>query len=301
MSVKKIYNPYKIRNLVASIGIFDGVHRGHQKILKKLVGEAKKRKTKSLVITFYPHPRKVLKSDSNIPLLTSLKHRLRLIEDFNVDFILVIKFTKYFSKMKAEDFVKKILVDKLNVKTLIVGKDFLFGYKERGDFRLLKNVSKKYGFKVFGIESLKLKKGLVSSTRVRHLIEKNNLKEASLMLGRKVTVLGTVVKGRRIGRKLGFPTANINPHHEAIPGSGVYTVDVRMKKKVYKGVLNIGTRPTFSKDKEPSIELHILNFKKDIYGKNIEITFKRRIRKERKFNSVEALRKQIKIDASNSK
>ena len=166
---------------------------------------------------------------------------------------------------------------------------------------LLKSLSKIYNFRLVGVSSVKIKKKVVSSTRIRKAIEKGDLKNASLMLGRPVTILGTVVRGEAIGRKIGFPTANINPHHEAIPSSGVYAVDARMGKKIYKAVLNIGIRPTIGKDKEPTIEIHILRFKKNIYGKDIEIIFKRKIRDEKKFSSIEKLRMQIKKDILNAK
>jgi len=301
--VKKIYSLYKIQKTTATIGIFDGVHRGHQRILRKLIKEAKRQNTKSLVITFHPHPRKLLNSGSTIPFLISLEHRRRLIESLGVDFFRVIKFTKSFSRMKAGNFIKKVLIRSLDIKALIVGEDFLFGYNREGDFALLKRESKKYGFKLFGVKPAKIKGAFASSTRIRRKIEKGDLKNASLMLGRPITILGTVVKGRSIGRRLGFPTANIDPHHEVIPSSGVYAVDVKIQKKLYGGVLNIGTRPTFVNDrkKDPSIELYIFNFKKDIYRKDVEIIFKRKIRKERRFPSAEALRKQIQKDVLRAK
>ncbi len=294
--MKRIYGLYKIRGAHATIGIFDGVHRGHQRILKKLVSEARRLKTKALVITFFPHPRKVLNPGAKVPLLISLEHRLRLIEERGVDFFLVIKFTKAFSRIRAADFIKGVLIDKLDIKTLVVGENFLFGHKGGGDFPALKRLSRRCGFRLIGVGPVRMKSKYISSTRIRCAIEKGDLKNASLMLARPVTVLGTVVKGQQLGRRLGFPTANIDPHHEAIPPSGVYAVDVRLRKKNYKGILNIGTRPTFRKDREPTIELHIFNFKKDIYKKDVEIIFKRKIRDERRFSSAEALRKQIKND-----
>ena len=294
--MKKISDLYKIRKLTASIGIFDGVHRGHQKILKKLVTEAARHNTKSLVITFHPHPRKVLNPHSHVPFLTSMEHRLKLIKELGVDFFLVVNFTKSLSRVSPDDFIKKILLDKLNINALIVGKNFLFGCKGRGNFTLLERASRKYGFFLLGVEPVKMKGKYISSTRIRGAIEKGDLKNASLMLNRPVTVLGTVIKGRRIGRKLGFPTANIDPHHEAIPPRGVYAVSVRVYKKNHNAILNIGTRPTFGGDIKDILELHILNFKKDIYGEDVEIMFKRKIRCEKRFGSVEALRTQIKYD-----
>lgn len=294
--MKRIYSLSKIQNAIATIGIFDSVHRGHQKILKKLVKEARHSGAKSLVITFHPHPRKVLRPDAKIPFITSLEHRLRLIESLGVDSSLVIRFTRSLSRMSARDFINKILVRRLGVKAIVVGVNFLFGNRDKGNFILLKKLSRLYGFKLFGVKPIRIKGTIVSSTKIRRAIEKGNLKDAALMLGRPVTVLGTVVKGRRIGRRLGFPTANIDPHHEAIPPSGVYAVDVKLKNKSYKAVLNIGTRPTFGKGSESTIELYILNFKQDIYNKDVEIIFKRKIRDERRFASIEALREEIQRD-----
>ncbi len=285
-----------MQNVVATIGIFDGVHRGHQKILKKLVKESKKEKRPSLVITFHPHPRKVLNHASKIPLLISLEHRLKLIKEEGIDFCKVIKFTKSLSQMKPDDFIKKVLIKRFNIKTLVVGSNFSFGYKEKGDVKFLQKISRKYNFKVFSITPVTSKKRFISSTRIRKKIEKGKLKDASFMLGRPVTALGTVRRGRRVGKKLGFPTANIDPHHEAIPPSGVYAVNAKVQKRLYKGILNIGRRPTFTKDIDPTIELHIFNFKKNIYGKDIEIIFKRKIRNEERFSSAKALQKQIKSD-----
>ena len=299
--MKKIYNPSKIRKLAATIGIFDGVHCGHQKILKKLVSDSRRLKIKSLVVTFSPHPRKILNPGSMIPFLTSLEHRSKLIENLGVDFFHMIRFTKPLSLMEPGEFVKKVLIDKFNIKMLVVGQDFLLGNKRGGDFSLLKSLSKKYNFRLFGVKPVKIKGKVISSTRIRNSIEKGDLKNASLMLGRPVSILGTVVRGKAIGRKIGFPTANINPHHEAIPPSGVYAVDTRMDRKIYKAVLNIGIRPTLGKDKESTVEIHILRFKKNIYGKDIEIIFKGKIRDEKKFPSLEKLRMQIKKDILNAK
>ncbi|MBU1148080.1 MAG: bifunctional riboflavin kinase/FAD synthetase [Candidatus Omnitrophica bacterium] len=283
--MKKTFNKF-----AASIGIFDGVHRGHQKILKKLYKETSRNNAKSLLITFDPHPRNILKS--KIPLLISLSHRLTLIKDFGIDFLKVIRFTRKFSRLSGDEFITKILMRKFKIDILVLGENFSFGHKGRGAAALLK----RYGFKVFEVKALKSKGRSISSTRIRQKIEKGDLRNASLMLGRPVTVFGTVVKGRRVGRRLGFPTANIDPHHEAIPPSGVYSVDAKISNRIHKGILNIGTRPTFGENIDPTIELHVFNFKKTIYRKDVEIIFKRKIRNERRFKSVEALRKQIQKD-----
>ncbi|MEK6732060.1 MAG: bifunctional riboflavin kinase/FMN adenylyltransferase [Candidatus Omnitrophota bacterium] len=317
---------------VVTIGIFDGVHKGHQAILKKAVKEAKRSRLKSVVITFNPHPVKVLSPAAKIPFLVSLEHRIKLIKGAGIDDCRILKFTKAFSKITAEEFIKKILIDKLNLKALVVGENFLFGAGERGNLRLLKSLGKKYDFKVYGVRPLKMKPtrsvprlrsgclvdgehsrtkargeilsgrclseqfygrecidgDFVSSTRIRKAIERGDLKLASKLLGRPVTILGTVVKGKRIGRVIGFPTANIDPHHESIPPSGVYSVDVILGEKLYHGILNISTRNI--------VEVYIFNFNKNIYGKDIEVIFKQKIRDEKKFNSLKALQRQIHLD-----
>jgi len=281
--MKKISYP-----TVVTIGIFDGVHKGHQKILKKVLDEARKNRLKSVVVTFDPHPVKILSKGAQIPLLTSLDHRIRLIKKMGVDYCLVKKFTKEFSKLSPEEFIKDLLVDKLNLKVLVTGENFLFGAKEKGSSKLLKKLSKVYNFKFYSVPPLKIKGEYVSSTRIRRLIEKGNLALAKKLLARPVTILGTVVKGKSLGRKLGFPTANIDPHHESIPPGGVYSVDAAIEKKIYRGVLNISPHKI--------IEVHILNFNKDIYGKDIEVIFKQKIRNEKNFKSLESLKRQIALD-----
>ena len=273
---------------IVTIGIFDGVHKGHQAILKKVIRRAKIARLKSVVITFNPHPVKVLSPGTKIPLLMSLGHRIRLIKKMGVDECLVMRFTKGFSRLSPEDFIKNVLVDKFNLKVLVTGGNFLFGFKEKGGVALLRKLSRAYDFKFYSVPPLKMDGNFISSTRIRRLIEEGDLKLASKMLGRPVTILGTVVKGRRFGRKIGFPTANINPHHESIPPGGVYGVDAVLGEKKYSGILNISGRKI--------IEVHIFNFKKDIYGKDIEIIFRQKIRDEKKFKSPEALKKQIQLD-----
>ena len=273
---------------VVTIGIFDGVHKGHQAILKKAVKEAKKSRLKSVVITFDPHPVKVLNPGAKIPFLISLEHRIKLIKGAGIDDCRILKFTKAFSKISPEEFIKKILIDKLNLKVLVTGGNFLFGFKERGDKTLLKKLNRVYNFKFFSIPPLKIGGDFVSSTRIRKAIERGDLELASKLLGRPVTILGTVVKGKRIGRVIGFPTANIDPHHESIPPSGVYSVDVILGEKLYRGILNISAQNI--------VEAHIFNFNKNIYGKDIEVIFKRKIRDEKKFNSLKALQRQIQLD-----
>ncbi|MDP2922043.1 MAG: bifunctional riboflavin kinase/FAD synthetase [Candidatus Omnitrophota bacterium] len=277
---------------IVTIGIFDGVHKGHQVILKKLVREARRLNLKSVAVTFDPHPVKVMRPGAEIPFLISLKHRLKLIKKIGVDRSLVEKFTRRYSRMSAEDFVKRILVGKLNIRALVSGENFLFGFREKGDAQLLKKLSGLYGFKLYTVRPLKIAGDTVSSTRIRKAIERGCLGLASKLMGRPISILGTVVKGKSLGRKLGFPTANIDPHHEAIPPSGVYKVDVITGRGKYKGLLNISGRKI--------IEVHILNFSRWIYGMDIEVIFKTKIREEKRFKSLEALKRQIALDIQKS-
>jgi len=287
------------RGTVASIGIFDGLHKGHLHLIKALVKRAKSIKRKSLILTFYPHPSKILNRKKFTPLLISLKHRLNLLEALGVDLAIVIKFNKRFAGIKPRDFITDVLCRRLGVKEVLIGDNFNFGYHKSGNIGLLKRLSGEYGFSVRVVRLHKKDKRIVSSTHIRSLIMKGRLKEASRLLGRPVSILGTVKGGARIGRALGYPTANIDPHHEAIPPSGVYAVYVNLDDRRYKGILNIGFKPTFQRKcypPEPTIEVHIFNFKKDIYGRDLEIFFVKRLRPEKRFKDRENLIKRIRLD-----
>ena len=287
------------KNVIA-IGIFDGVHQGHKKILKAAVKIAEKNRTKAVAVTFYPHPLSVLQPHRAPLSLISLKHRINLIKDAGIDRCVVIDFTKKFAAVSAEDFLKNTLIKKFNAGWIVIGEDFTFGSKRKGDYDFLEAKSAEYGFKTVKIKVLKYKGTAISSSVLRRLIRQGRLKLAQRLLSRPVSVMGTVVKGNRLGRVLGFPTANINPHHEAVPPGGVYAVKVNLDKKHYNGVLNIGIRPTFyglnKQDKEPAIEVFVFNFSKTIYGKDIEVLFVKKLRDEKKFDSKDSLVKQIKKD-----
>ncbi len=284
-----------VKKTVAAIGIFDGVHLGHRAIIKSAVRRARVIKGRSVIITFDPHPLKVLQPHKSVPLLMSTAHRARLIKELGVNLCLILKFNKQFSNLKPRDFVKKILVNKLKVSEVYIGSDFVFGKDCIGDASTLQKYGHCYGFEVKIVPMIKIARRIVSSTLIRNLIIKGRLEQAAQMLGRPVTVFGTVIRGARRGKLLGYPTANINPHHEAIPPNGVYAVWVRLKNRKYGGALYIGTRPTF-REAEPAIEVHIFNFGKFIYGEEIEIIFVKRLRGDRKFKSQGKLVEQIKKD-----
>lgn len=280
----------KFRRPVVALGVFDGLHLGHRNILQAAVKKARQIKGTSLVLTFFPHPQK---KES----LYSLGHRLRLIAELGLDVCIVVNFSRGFAKISPQDFIGKILFKKIKASFVYVGRNFRFGNQAAGDYRLLVKEARKYkiGVKIFNVE----KSGAltISSTAIRRLIKKSKIKEAQALLGRRVSVLGTVTRGSRMGRLLGFPTANIRAHHEIIPPVGIYAVEIVFSKKKYKGACYIGSRPTiYPKNKTLGIEVHIFNFHKNIYGKVLEIQFIKLIRLDRRFANLKDLSAQIKKD-----
>ncbi len=291
--MKIIYGLNKFKRLahpVVALGVFDGVHFGHRKILEAAVKKSALIKGTSIALTFSPHPQK---KES----LYSLEHRLRLIAELGIEVCIVIKFNRSFAAISSQDFIQKILARKLKADFVYVGRNFRFGRHARGDWRLLVKESRRNNFKVRIFDVLKSSGNAISSTLIRRLIKASKIKAAQSLLGRRVSVLGTVVKGSRLGRLLGFPTANIQAHHEVIPPSGIYAVEIVLFSKKYKGVCYIGPRPTVTpKSKDKRIEVHIFNFHKNIYGLVLEIQFIKLIRKDRKFASLKALSAQIQKD-----
>lgn len=285
--IKKIK---KYKNAVVALGVFDGLHNGHRIILQEAVKRAHQIKGTSIATTFFPHPKKQLS-------LYSLEHRLKLIQELGVDVCIVIRFSKSFANITANDFIRKILVDKIGVKYICVGKNFHFGHQVTGNYRLLKKAGKEFEFKVQAFDILKSKNIIISSTIIRKLIKAAKLEEAQKLLGRRVSILGSVIKGTKLGRMLGFPTANINPHHEVIPAEGIYAVKIMFLNKLYNGICYIGKKPTINPhNKSIHIEVHIFNFHKNIYGKSLEIQFIKLIRLDKKFSSLAQLTAQIKKD-----
>lgn len=288
------------KHSVVTIGVFDGVHIGHKAVIKKVAMRAKALGANSAVVTFDPHPLKVLSPRHFIPSLISLKHRIKLIKELGIDKVLVMKFDKRMAGMPPAKFIKDIIIKKLNAEEIFVGEDFCFGSRAQADVNALKAIGKRFGLKVNVIRHIKQRGVPVSSSAIRRLVINGIINKASELLGRPYSILGTVVSGSHLGHLLGYPTANINPHHEAIPPSGVYAVRVKFKGRPYKGVMNIGTRPTFydhGRDKEPSIEVHIFDFNERIYGKDLEIIFVKELRGERKFKQIDSLIEQIKKDS----
>jgi len=292
------------KSSIVTIGVFDGVHMGHQAVIKKVVSRAKAMGIISIVVTFDPHPMKILRGESLAPSLISLKHRVSLIKDMGVDRVIVMKFDKALSMIKPGDFIKNIIMAELKAKEIFVGGDFCFGRGAIADIEALKEIGKITGIKVRRVKAVKKRSRVVSSSEIRRLVVNGKIRDASKLLGRPFSILGTVISGAKLARSLGYPTANINPHHEVMPPSGVYAVRVKLNGKLFSGVMNIGTRPTFydhGRDVEPSIEVHIFGFHGSIYGKDLEIVFVNRIRAEKKFKTTDSLIEQVKKDVKTAK
>jgi riboflavin kinase/FMN adenylyltransferase len=291
----------RIPKSVVALGVFDGVHRAHRQILEYAAREARRIKGKSVVVTFWPHPQQEAS-------LYSLKHRLRLIEEIGIDVCIVINFSRSFANISAEGFVKNILVNKIGAQYVCFGKNFRFGKGAKGDVNLLKKLALRYSFRLKAFEVIKVKHKPISSTDIRRAITRGDFKTAGVLLSRPVGVLGTVIRGSSLAKRLGFPTANINPHHEVLPPSGVYAVKIIFQDKRFKGVCYIGSKPTVqfrvhsSEFKAPiHIEVHVFNFHGDIYGKDLEVQFIKKIRNEKKFSSAVLLTSQIKKDVALAK
>jgi len=297
MQIFQGFRDKRIRNRprCIAIGIFDGVHRGHQKIIARAVRDAKRIGASSTVITFDPHPNKVLRPAVSHPILMTLSHRLNFFEKIGVNEVILVHFNERFAKISHRHFLDELLFGQLGMKSLSVGKDFRFGFRGLGDARTLLEGSKRLGFQLSLAKPVKAGHDIISSTRIRKLIEKGELNKAERMLGRPVSVYGTVEHGRGRGRSLGFPTANLNPHHETLPPGGVYAAWGSLNGTKLKAVIHIGKRPTF-KDRQKSLEAHFFNFHRNIYGSAIELFFKKRIRGTRAFGSPEALTRAIRKD-----
>ncbi|PKQ45904.1 bifunctional riboflavin kinase/FAD synthetase [Confluentibacter flavum] len=279
---------------VVTIGTFDGVHVGHQKIIKRLVNAGINSDLKSVILTFFPHPRMVLQKDTGIKLINTIDERSEILNSLGLDFLLVKKFTKEFSRLSAEDFVKKILVDKLNAKKVIIGYDHRFGRNRNANFEDLKLFGEKYAFEVEEISAKDINDVSVSSTKIRTALNEGNIIKANSFLGYNFMLTGTVAKGKGLGKQLGFPTANIiiEEAYKLIPKYGSYVVSSLVNEQLVYGMMNIGMNPTVNGETE-SIEVHFFNFDDNIYNKKIQINLLNRIRDEQKFESVEALKNQL--------
>lgn len=282
-----------------AIGVFDGVHLGHQRVIHaaRATGNA------AVVLTFDPHPMRVLHPDKAPPLLTSTPHKLALIEALGVDAALVLPFTKSFSEIPAEHFLEQLAAPAHRVRQVCVGARFHFGHNRTGNAKLMEQLAPRLGFSVTEIAAVHTAEGeMISSSAVRQHVLHGRLDRAAAMLGRPFSLLGTVEPGDHRGRDLGFPTANLNPHNEVLPPDGVYAARVRLADQHLAGVVNVGRRPTFQHATPGRlIEVHILDFSGDIYGRDIEVVFIQKLRGEQKFISAEALQTQIRADIATTR
>ena len=288
---------HPLNNPVLTLGNFDGVHLGHQEILSRIRERSREIKGTSLVYTFHPHPFEVLTQEKQFLNITTLEEKLKLIEKEKTDILICEPFTLEFSQISAEAFVKEILCERIGVKEIFVGEDYTFGSKRQGNIHYLMKMGKALNFRVKIIDSIVVDNIIVKSSKIRELIQLGEVSVANRLLGRNYSLTGKVIKGKGRGVDLGFPTANIKPAKALHPGVGVYAVWVNLENQRLPGAMNVGYNPTF-RDRELSLEVHILDFNKSIYGKELEISFVSRIRKEKAFSSPEELIVQMQRDVS---
>ncbi|MHB8232230.1 MAG: bifunctional riboflavin kinase/FAD synthetase [bacterium] len=286
---------FNFKNSVITIGSFDGIHLGHRKLMEYTKDSASELNSVSVVLTFHPHPLKVLHPEKKINLITTFEKKIELIEETGIDYLVYITFTPEFANMPAEDFIKNIIVRKLNPLKIIVGHDFGFGAKKSGNISLLEELSKELGFELTVVEPVIIDNEIVSSTLIRRLVITGRVCAVKRFLGRHYSVHGRVVKGSGRGKNLGFPTANIIPEEELFPKDGVFVTQVRINDKFYDSVTNVGSNPTFN-DIIRRIETYIFDFDGDLYDREIEVFFVERLREEIKFDNINELKKRIKKD-----
>ncbi len=295
------------KNPAVTIGTFDGVHLGHQKIIRQLKESAESVKGESVILTFSPHPRMVLfPDDDDLKLLSTEEEKKELLEKFGVEHLIVHPFTKKFSRITYTEYVRDILVNKIKTKKLIIGYNHHFGRNREGSFQQLKKLAPVYGFELEKIPAQVLNKVEISSTKIRKALESGDIKIANKFLGYEYSIKGKVVKGKGLGKELGYPTANIHidDKHKLIPADGIYAVTIEYEKQNYNGMMSIGFNPTVNtapfRAGGKTIEVNIFDFEKEIYGENIRVFFKQKLRDEKKFDSLESLKKTIDSDKEKS-
>lgn len=287
------------KNSVATIGTFDGVHKAHRLILEKLVEFSKTKKGRSFVITFDPHPQEVLRNKTpEIKLLTTTEEKLEKFSSLGIQNVLIINFTELFSKTTAEEFYTDYLNGKIGLNQLVIGYDHLFGRNRQGGYRTLVELGKKLGFSVYRVEKFDVNGDPVSSSRIRKHLSEGNIEQANALLGYEYGMDCIVVEGDKEGRRLGYPTANVNELYEKkiIPADGVYCVSVVIKDKQYFGMMNIGFRPTRTEGIKKVMEINVFNFDESIYNETVKVNFLNKLREEIKFNSTEELKHQLNVD-----
>lgn len=289
----------RVENSVVTVGTFDGVHEGHRALMETVVRKAKERNARSVVITFDPHPREIISPGSDgIRLLTSLEERCEILKDMGIDVLLVIPFTRDFSLLSSEDFVRNIVFGKVGVSEFVIGYDHHFGRDRSGTIETIEKLGKELGFDAYVVSKKEMGDVTISSTTIRReLQDYGNVEQAARLLGRPYILNGVVIHGDERGRKIGYPTANLKPEHpnKVIPKNGVYAVRVRVDDEWYRGMMNIGVRPTFD-EHTVTLEVHIFDFDREIYGDTLQVRFIKRLRDEQKFDRVEELVAQLNKD-----
>lgn len=300
-----------------AIGVFDGMHRGHQAVIQaaQQAADCHEEKGAVVVVTFDPHPARVICPERAPRLLTSRRHKMALMLDYGVERALVIHFNEQFCRLSGRDFVGQLHAAAHSLRTICVGHDWTFGHKRSGNVELLGELGAALDFSVIGVPTVKVAGVTASSTAIREAVERGDFQLAAAMLGRPYTVLGTVVEGKKLGRTLGFPTANLRVHNEQLPPSGVYAVTARRREEGvsaqddeapldFHGVANLGLRPTVESDRKKvrrQLEVHLFDFRGDLYGQDLEVRFVRFLRGEQKFDGIDALKQQIAVDADAAK
>jgi len=287
-----------IKNPVVTVGTFDGVHFGHQKIINRLKSIASKNNGESVLLTFDPHPRKVLFNDNNLKLINTLDEKIEILKKLGLDHLVVQAFTKEFSQLSAKDYVEKLLINKLNTKTLVIGYDHHFGNDRKGNIDLLKNLQSTYQFNLEEIKAHEIDEIKISSTKIRQSIESGNVNLVYDFSGNYLQFSGKVIKGDGIGKTIEYPTANLDliNQDKILPAKGVYAINCKINEVRLRGVMNIGFRPTLNNDQRISIECHLLDWENDIYDQILHVDVIKRIRNEIKFPNIESLKVQIKKD-----
>ena len=283
---------------VVTSGTFDGVHLGHQKILRRLQELARSKQGETVLLTYWPHPRLILQpQDKSLRLLSTLSEKVKLLEEMGVDHLIILPFTEELSQMSSEDFIRSILVEKIQTKTLVIGYDHKFGKNREGSFEYLQSHSHLFGFAIEEISRQDVDDLGVSSTKIRTALAQGDISTANKYLGRPYDLSGQVVKGQQIGRSLGFPTANIQiaDDYKLLPRDGAYAVHAEVNSIQYKAILNIGDRPTVDGEKK-TIEAHLIDFEGDLYGQELRVYFQEFLREEKKFESLDALKNQLVVD-----
>jgi len=287
--------PPRLVHPVLALGNFDGLHRGHLKIIERVRRGAAEHGGTPMAMTFDPHPPRVVRPDKAPPLLMTKAQRLEALHQAGITCVAVVRFTPAISEWDPETFVRTVLVDWLRVSEVWVGANFLFGHGRSGNFTVLRTLGQRYGFRADKIDPVRYKEFVVSSTRIRRLVTEGRVDEAGALLGHPYFIDGTIVEGRKRGREIGFPTANLASDNELVPPHGVYATTSTIDGVVHAGLTNVGIRPTFG-ETEVTVETHLLRYSGDLYGRRVRLGFVQRVRDERRFADVDALREQIEVD-----